>query len=102
MNFTEYCRELAFPARSFGTAVSLISFFLLLSLVSAAGLIGLWLAILVLPAMFRYLIMLVQARARGGEAATHRRRILFPCRELVDAVCVCTDGVRRARLAADG
>ena len=69
MNFTEYLRELAYPARSFGTAVSLISFFLLISLVAAAGVIGLWLAILVLPAMFRYLIMLVQARARGIEAA---------------------------------
>jgi len=69
MNFTEYCRELAYPARSLGTAVSLISFFLLLSLASAAGLIGLWLALLVMPAMFRYLIMLVQARARGGDAS---------------------------------
>jgi len=69
VNFTEYCRELAYPARSLGTAVSLISFFLLLSLASAAGPIGLWLAFLVMPAMFRYLIMLVQARARGGDAA---------------------------------
>jgi len=69
MNFTEYCRELAYPARSLGTAVSLISFFLLLSLASAAGPIGLWLAFLVMPAMFRYLIMLVQARARGGDAS---------------------------------
>ena len=69
MNFTEYLRELAYPARSFGTAISLISFFLLLSLASAAGMLGLWLAFLVLPAMFRYLIMLVQARARGVDAA---------------------------------
>lgn len=69
MNFSEYLRELAYPARSLGTAISLLSFFLLLSLVSAAGMIGLWLAVLVLPAMFRYLIMLLQARARGGEAA---------------------------------
>ncbi len=69
MNFTEYLHELAYPARSFGTAVSLISFYLLLSLISAAGLIGLWLAVLVFPAMFRYLIMLVQARARGVGAA---------------------------------
>lgn len=69
MNFTEYLRELAYPARSFGTAISLISFFLLLSLASAAGVLGLWLAFLVLPALFRYLILLVQARARGVEAA---------------------------------
>ncbi len=69
MNFTEYLSELAYPVRSLGTAVSLISFFLLLSLASAAGLIGLWLAILVLPAMFRYLILLVQARARGSDAS---------------------------------
>jgi len=69
MNITEYFRELAFPARSLGTVISLITFYLLGSLVSAAGLIGIWLAVLVVPAMFRYLIMLAQARARGIEAA---------------------------------
>ncbi len=69
MNITEYFRELTYPARSLGTMVSLVTFYLLGSLVSAAGVIGLWLAILVVPAMFRYLIMLAQARARGTEAA---------------------------------
>ncbi len=69
MNITEYFRELAYPARSLGTMVSFVTFYLLGSLVSAAGVIGIWLAVLVLPALFRYLIMLAQARARGVEAA---------------------------------
>ena len=69
MNITEYFRELTYPARSLGTMVSLITFYLLGSLVSAAGMLGIWLAVLVVPAMFRYLVMLAQARARGIEAA---------------------------------
>ena len=69
MNISEYFRELTFPARSSGTLITLVTFYLLGRLVSAAGLIGIWLAILVVPALFRYLIMLARARARGTEAA---------------------------------
>ncbi len=69
MNISEYFRELAFPACSLGTMISLITFYLLFSLVLAAGVIGIWLALLVVPAMCRYLILLAQARARGTEAA---------------------------------
>jgi hypothetical protein len=69
MNITEYLRELAYPARSLGTMISFITFYLLVSLVSAAGLLGIWLAVPVVPALFRYLTMLARARARGVEAA---------------------------------
>ena len=68
MSVAEYCRELIFPARSLGTIVSLLAFYLLGSLIWLAGPIGIWLAIMVVPAMFRYLILLAQARARGIEA----------------------------------
>ncbi len=68
MSVAEYFRELTFPARSLGTIVSLVTFYLLASLVSLAGPIGIWLAVMVVPAMFRYLILLAQARARGIEA----------------------------------
>lgn len=70
MSLGEYLRELAYPARSLGTLISLVTFYLLVQLVSAAGLIGIWLAVIVVPAMFRYLILLAQARARGIEAKT--------------------------------
>ena len=63
MNITEYFRELAYPARSLGTIISLITFYLLFSLVLAAGLLGIWLAVLVVPAMCRFLILLAQAPA---------------------------------------
>jgi len=65
LSVAEYFRELTFPARSLGTMISLVTFYLLGSLASLAGLLGLWLAIIVAPAMFRYLILLAQARARG-------------------------------------
>ena len=68
MSVAEYFRELAFPARSLGTMISLVTFYLLGGLASFAGLLGIWLAIMVVPAMFRYLTLLAQARARGVEA----------------------------------
>ena len=68
MSIAEFFRELAFPARSLGTMVSLITFYLLGKLAASAGLLGIWLAVMVVPAMFRYLILLAQARARGIEA----------------------------------
>ena len=68
MNFTEYLRELTFPVRNLGTAVALVSFYLFLQLSAAAGVLGIWLLVMVLPALFRYLVLLAQARARGVEA----------------------------------
>jgi len=69
MSLREYLRELAFPLTSSATLVALITFTLLLSLASAAGLLGLWLAAAVVPALLRYLAMIAEARARGIEAA---------------------------------
>lgn len=68
MSFTDYFRELTFPARSLGTAVALVTFYLLQQLISLASYFGIWLALMVVPALFRYLILLSQARARGVEA----------------------------------
>ena len=68
MGFNDYLRELTFPARSLGTGLALITFFLLGQLISLAGLLGIWLAVMVVPAFSRYLILLAQARARGVEA----------------------------------
>lgn len=68
MKVKEYLEELAYPARSLGMMMSLITFFLLLTLAVKAGLLGIWLAAAVVPAFFRYLVMIAQARARGVDA----------------------------------
>jgi len=68
MNFNDYLRELSYPARSLSTGFALITFYLLGQLIALAGLFGIWLATMVVPALFRYLILLAQARARGAEA----------------------------------
>ena len=69
MGFNEYLRELTFPARSLGTGIALVTFYLLGQLIALAGLFGVWLATMVAPALCRYLVLLAQARARGVEAA---------------------------------
>ncbi len=48
--------------------LALIIFLLLEILVEATGWLGLWLAIVILPAYFRYLLTLLEARATGREA----------------------------------
>lgn len=68
MSVNEYLAELTYPARSLGMMVSLISFFLLITLALSAGVFGIWLLVVVAPALFRYLVMIAQARARGVDA----------------------------------
>ncbi len=68
MDFNDYLRELSYPARSLSTAFALVTFYLFGQLIALAGLFGIWLATMVVPALFRYLVLLAQARARGVEA----------------------------------
>ena len=70
MTAAEFLRELAVPLRSPAVAVPLLVFFLLLQLVYRAGLLGIWLAVLVLPALLRFLMTLLEARARGRDPET--------------------------------
>jgi hypothetical protein len=70
MTLRDFLRELAHPAVSTSTLIALVSFVLLLSLAHAAGFLGIWLAVIVVPAFLRYLTMIAEARARGGEAET--------------------------------
>ncbi len=67
---TDLFREFTYPLRSVSTLITLLTFFVLAVLIDAAGAFGLWLAIVVLPAVCRYLMMLLEARARGQDAAT--------------------------------
>jgi hypothetical protein len=66
----DYLRELVHPFTSVTTLIALATFVLLLRLVAAAGLLGIWLAVIVVPAFLRYLTMIAEARARGTEAET--------------------------------
>ncbi len=70
MSLRDYLRELAHPATSASTLIALATFVLLVRLALAAGLLGIWLAVIVVPAFFRYLTMIAEARARGAEAET--------------------------------
>lgn len=69
MSPRDFLRELAYPASSSGTLIALVTFLFLLSLASAAGMLGIWLAIAVIPAYLRYLTMIAEARARERDAS---------------------------------
>ena len=69
MSIREYLRELVFPLQSSTTIISLTTFLLLLLFAAYAGVLGIWLAIAVIPAFLRYLTMIAEARARDAEAA---------------------------------
>ena len=69
MTQVEFLGELTYPVRSGSTVVALITFVLLISLAWAAGVLGIWLAIAVVPAYMRYLTMIAEARARDKEAS---------------------------------
>jgi hypothetical protein len=68
MSPRDFLRELAYPASSSSTLVALITFLLLISLASTAGMLGIWLAIAIIPAYLRYLTMIAEARARKTDA----------------------------------
>ena len=70
MNLRDYLRELAFPVSSSTTLIALVTFAALIQLAGMAGMLGIWLAVIVVPAFFRYLTIVAEARARGREAAT--------------------------------
>ncbi len=61
-------RELLYPLTDMAVVLALIIFLLLEMLAEAAGLLGFWLIIVILPAYFRYLLCLLEARANGRKA----------------------------------
>ena len=63
----DFLRELAYPAGSSSTLITLATFVLLILLAKAAGILGIWLAIAVVPAYLRYLTMISEARARNQD-----------------------------------
>ena len=62
--------EFSYPLRSSGVLITLAFFVLMILLADAAGILGLWLLIVIFPALVRYLILLLEARARDLEPPT--------------------------------
>src|SRR5690606_25231547 len=65
MRAERFLRELAWPLTEPVVLLAIVSFSLLATLAQAAGLLGIWLGIVLLPALFCYLLMLLEARAYG-------------------------------------
>lgn len=65
MKPADILKEMAFPLTDMVVLLALVSFVLLSMLAKAAGLLGIWLAVLLLPALYRYLLLLLETRAKG-------------------------------------
>jgi hypothetical protein len=61
-------REVLYPLTEMAVLLGMIVLFLLGALAKAAGILGLWLAVIIVPAYFRYLLYLLEARANGLDA----------------------------------
>lgn len=61
-------RELVFPLTDSVVLIAIVAFTLLTLLARGAGLPGLWLGVILVPAFWRYLLMLLEARAHGKRA----------------------------------
>lgn len=68
MPIADFAAALLYPLRSSVALVAMVSFYLLLQLAIAAGVFGVWLAVVIVPALFRYLVLLAEARAQGRDA----------------------------------
>jgi hypothetical protein len=67
MNAADILREFAYPARNLTVMLSAAFIFLMLEFAAFGGLLGLFLAFLILPSLFHYLMRVLDRRARGKE-----------------------------------
>jgi hypothetical protein len=67
MNANSFLQAVFLPLTRLNVLVPLLVFCLLLLLVSAAGMFGIWLAVVVVPAVLRYQVFLLEAQAHGLE-----------------------------------
>jgi hypothetical protein len=63
-------RAIAYPLTAPAVLVPLVVFWLLISFATWGGVLGLFLLFLVIPAVFRFQMIVLEARARGVEPAT--------------------------------
>ncbi len=61
--------DLAYPFRTATALLALVTFYLLSELALLGGVLGIFLILLLVPAISRYLMQLLEARARGREVA---------------------------------
>ena len=69
MSPAEYIRALVYPLRSAGVLAALATFLLLSLLASQAGILGIWLGLVTLVALVRYLMLIAEARAQDLDVA---------------------------------
>ena len=68
MRPSDALREVLYPISDSAIVLAMLVFWLLGSLARAAGLLGIWLAFILLPAFFRYALYLLEACAQGRDA----------------------------------
>lgn len=66
MKPTEILKAIAYPLTESAVLIPLVVFWLLIELGNAAGMLGLFLLVIVAPALFRYMTSVLEARARGA------------------------------------
>jgi hypothetical protein len=67
LNLSDILQEFTYPARNLTVMLSALFIFLLLEFAAFGSLMGLFLAMLILPSLFHYLMRLLDARAKGKE-----------------------------------
>lgn len=67
MRATDIAKAAVYPLSNANVAIALVVFWLLACLAALAGMMGLWLGFFLMPAIFRYMMILLEARARGRQ-----------------------------------
>lgn len=70
VNLRSVIRAIFYPVTASAVLIPLLVFWLLVSFANWGGLLGLFLMFLVIPAVFRFQMIVLEARARGVEPAT--------------------------------
>lgn len=71
-------RELAYPLTDMAIIMAMLFFWIAFAIGKAAGMLGIWLLVLVAPAYYRYLLYLLEARANGKEAPVPTAEMFDP------------------------
>jgi len=98
MKLSEILREIVYPLTNLTIVFAMLFFWLLFLLVAKAGLIGIWLLVLLAPAYIRYLLALLEERANGRPAPVPSVEMFAP----VDSLWTLTPLILLALLIWSG